>query len=150
MSLIAFVLLMQAGPKVSPVQQILTKRYLEFNKLYVSLDAAGIKKWLALNTTPSFFNRPGDGSTMDAKETASWMAGQFRQLASAHSDVQLGNFGIHSDHASCSITSHMIYVLKNGTKFKADSVAVDTWQLVNGAWKLAGIVTTVQKATQLK
>jgi hypothetical protein len=141
---------MQTGPKVNPVQQILTKRYLEFNKLYVSLDGAGIKKWLVLNTTPSFFNRPGDGSTMDAKETATWLAGQFKQLSSAHADIQLGNFGIHPNHASCSITSHVSYVLKSGAKFKVDSVAVDTWQLVNGMWKLSGIVTTVQKANPVK
>ena len=139
-------LLAQPAPKTDPVRT-LTKRYLEFNRLFVSLDAPGIKKWLQQNATPSFFNRTFDGSTLNANETAASMASEFAVLKSVHADVKLSNFSIHPDHASCSVTSHLTLILKTGAKFKMDSVAVDTWQLARGAWKITGIVTTAQKTT---
>ena|GEM_PF-6509899 len=140
----------QHGSKPDPVQILLTKRYLDFNQLYLSKDAAGIKKWLVQYAAPSFFNRTADGYTLTVNETASSMAQQFSQTAKVSANIKLANFGIHPNHATCSVSTHLTVTLKTGQKMKVDAVAVDTWEKINGAWKLAGIVTTSQKATPVK
>ncbi len=127
---------------------MLKSRYAALNKAIQTINFPAFKQWLADNATSDFFMRSGSGSIDTLSETLSSMKNQFLVLKAVKaSTFSIGNLSLHPKQISCSIKSHLDALTKDNRHLVQDSVAVDTWRLVNGKWKLYSLVTTRSKVT---
>ena len=132
-----------APPKPPPAKAVIEKRYSELTRAVKSLDGEKVGAWLKGNAAPGFFYRTPSGRSYTAQGMEQFLTGEFATTrAVLRTDSRLTNFSFHPKQVFCTVSSHLVVLLAHDRKVVSDSIAVDTWVLSKGAWKILSIVET--------
>jgi hypothetical protein len=133
----------------SPNVQIVKKRVAEVQTLLQTSNYPAFKLWMEANTTPDFTFRDAQGALVSRNTIVSQMKTSILETAKVLSWTdKISNVSDHTDHVSCTVKAHQDLLIKDHRRIVEDSLAVQTWKIVNGKPKLQSIVTTKFKAIQ--
>jgi hypothetical protein len=134
--------------KASSPRDVISKRYIEFNRIMLTRDGQAIKKWFHVNTSPDFTYRTYFGQSLTADQSGVGFARQYAMLKRVtRSDIRMSNYSDRGNQVTCSLIDHLAAITTSGQKLAVDSVSVETWERLKGTWKLVAIVTTQEKTT---
>jgi hypothetical protein len=123
-------------------------RYEQLGTVTKQLDATGVALWLKANTTEDLSWRTSRGVSMGQADLAGSQRDLFLILKKVTGwKYRLTNIAVHPNHISCTANVDFAAVTKGKKSYRDSTITVETWNKLNGQWKLAVAVTTSERTT---